>query len=54
MPEVIKKYLRLVVEDASGQRFTVVTKDVHHPQLAVPKGCKLIAVCGYFEKKGGD
>lgn len=42
MQEVVKKYLRLVVEDASGERFTV------------PKGCKLIGVCGYFEKKGGE
>ena len=49
--EQVKKYLRIVVEDSSGQRFTVVTKDVHHPLLAVPKGCKLVAVCGYFEKK---
>lgn len=54
MQEVVKKYLRLVVEDASGERFTVVTKDVYHPRLAVPKGCKLVSVCGYFEKKGGE
>lgn len=54
MQEVVKKYIRIVVEDTSGERFTVVTKDVLHPLRVVPKGCKLIGVCGYFEKKEGE